>query len=194
MSGIQRVCSTLVLVLFLPLSSIADQKSTLEFEQAEKTYEAGNFIESEKWYRQAMPKYQHMGLLAAYIENQIAFCLRYQGKVEEAVAAYKKVRNEYPESPLVGEAQENIARTYYEAGDYAKAAPEFERLAQELEVEEKEAAEVKAAGVGGGEKGIEKDWVEKKNEAYGYAELSFFKAGKLLKARSLKKRRINDKK
>lgn len=121
-----------------------------------------------------------MGNFTAYLNSQIAFCLRYQKKTEEAVQAYRALKEQYPESPAAEDAQENIARTYYEAGNYEKAGPEFELLAENLfnEVERTNQA------VGAITVPLENQKILYKNRqaALGYAAYCFDKSGHKVKA------------
>jgi len=117
----KTVLTLLVLFLFTPANSFASNDSTKEFYQAEKAFSAGNYAEAENNYRLAFNRYHTMGNLAAYIQSRIAECCKYQNKTMDAVDAYRKIQLEFPSSPDAGEAQEKIARTYYEAGDYARA-------------------------------------------------------------------------
>ena len=145
MTVIQRICFAIILAVFLPLTSFVKQSNVREFQQAEAAFQKYDFMIAERNYQLALIKFPDMGNLTAYIKNQLAYCKRYQGQIEESVAAYEKVRKEHPDSPQAGNVQENIARTYYEAGNYAKAGPAFEKLAQDLETEEVEARSISAS-------------------------------------------------
>jgi tetratricopeptide (TPR) repeat protein len=180
-----RIAFALSLLLALAANLPAKNEDLHKnFAQAEKSFQSGDFVTAQALYLEAQPQYKSLGNLSAYIQNQIAFCLRYQKKTEEAITAFQKVKQDYPNSPLAQKAQEAIARTYYEAGDYAKAGPEFEKLGTELEAaEQKQAVEVKAAAVGAAAGKQEKpDYAEKKNEAYGYAAFCYSKTSGKVKA------------
>jgi TolA-binding protein len=115
-------------LLCLPFQAFAFDETTREFSQAEKQFQAGNYLMAERNYRESLDKYKDIKRLSAYIHNRIGECLQYQGKTEDAVTIFRKIQTDYPESPLAAEAQEKITRAYYSKGNFAKAAPEFEKL------------------------------------------------------------------
>lgn len=166
----------IALGLLILTPSFALKDTTQEYAQAERYFDNGDYAMAERYYQQALVKYKTIDKLAAYIQNQLAFCLRYQKKTEKAVAAYRELQSDYPNSSLIQEAQEHIARTYYEAGDYAKAAPEFEKMAGQAE----------NSRVGAAVASSENN--EKAKAAYGYAAMCYMKSGKIVKANSMKTR------
>ena len=163
----------------------AEENHALEFAQAEKYFEKYEFLSAERYYRAVFQKYRDMGNFGAYIQNQIAKCLRYQGKIEEAVAAYEQVRTDYPDSPQAGEAQESIARTYYEADRFDQAAPEFEKLANQIDQAKIQQSQDSVKGDTFG--GIQaSEHRERKMDALGHAAFSYDRGGNVLKALEMK--------
>ena len=163
-------------LLFTPLQTYAFKETTHEFTQAEQKFEAGDYANAEQWYRKAAEKYRNMSNLAAYIQCRIGECRQYQGMTEEAAQTYRKAQNDYPDSPLAAQMQEKIARAYYEAGEYAKAAPEFEKLSVQAENDSK--SKVRSASVGQPDVNA----ADNRNQALGYAAYCYGKAGKKVKA------------
>lgn len=163
---------SIILLPLLPVSVSAQKDPAIHFRQAEQAFEKYDFAQAEQLYRQTLMEYPAMGNFTAYLNSQIAFCLRYQKKTEEAVQAYRALKEQYPESPAAEDAQENIARTYYEAGNYEKAGPEFEKMGDELEAKE-DSDQVKVASVN--KSGKSKDIIDsqKKTEAFGLAAFCY---------------------
>ena len=167
-------------LLLIPLQAYSLEETTQEFTQAEQKFEAGDYANAEQWYRKAAEKYQTMSNLAAYIQSRIGECLQYQGSTEEAAQAYRTVQNDYPDSPLTAQMQEKIARVYYEAGEYAKAAPEFEKVSEQIA--ENDNSKVRATSVGESDVNA----ADNRNQALGYAAYCYGKAGKKVKAAIVK--------
>jgi tetratricopeptide (TPR) repeat protein len=165
------ICFSLLFIL--PVFCLGFDESTQEFNRAEKEYQAREFTKAEQDYRLAFVKYQKMQNLAAYIQTRIGECCQYQKKTEDAVLAFRKVQTDYPNSPHGGQAQEKIARAYYQAGNYAKAGPEFEKVAADVDGEE-----VKAAN----NSGRTRSTLDKKSEAISFSVYCYEKSGNHAKA------------
>lgn len=162
--------------LFLLTANIfAFDESTAEFARAEKQFEARQYLQAEASYRQALEKYKNMGDLAAYIKNRIGDCCQYEGKTEDAVQMYKQIQLENKTSPIAETVQEKIAKTYYRAENYDKAAGEFEKLAEQT-------TRASVQGSSATKGNMETALQHKKNKALGYASLCYSKAGKKIEA------------
>jgi tetratricopeptide (TPR) repeat protein len=136
MKRITGLCLSLVFLVQVPSIAFSVDESTVEFTQAEKQYDKGNYSEAEKWYQKAALKYQGMSNISAYIQNRFAECAEYQHRPDEAVKIYRKIQTDYPDTSFGERAQDKIARTYYCSGNYSKAGPEFEKVANNMTIEE----------------------------------------------------------
>jgi tetratricopeptide (TPR) repeat protein len=163
-------------LLFLMSNAFAFDDSTVEFARAEKQFEARQYVQAEASYRQALEKYKNMGDLAAYIKNRIGDCCQYEGKTEDAVQMYRNLQSENSASPLAVQEQEKIARAYYQAKKYDKAALEFEKLSEQVETQQK--SQVSASAVNNSIK----YYANMKEEALGYSAFCYNKIGERNKA------------
>jgi hypothetical protein len=184
-----KIILVIVLALNLAANLFAKDKNAAEFYQAEKEFTAYNFAQAESGYRNSLAAYQNVTPMASYIENQIAKCLRYQKKTEAAAEQYRRVKKNYTGTTYADEAQEAIARTYYEARDYEKAGPEFEKVGDEVVAKEKQ-NNVKADAEGKKVQTSEK--AEMKNQVFSYAAYNYYKSGKFKEANNAKRKIKNE--
>lgn len=114
MSCLQTLCTTLMLVYFLPTMTLAqtDQDNSLQF--VRKFIATGQYDQAQQRLRAFMSR-QPGNVQARFLQGLL---LAHQGRIKQATVVFEKLTKEYPDLP---ESYNNLAVLYATQGRYEEA-------------------------------------------------------------------------